>query len=121
MATPSLGKARRRWKSTWPTCNAFWKLNIFSAPTLPVFLSGDTSFLNFGGGFVNGCRRCFYATPAPRRIPMKAVRLCRQTRLKAAEEVKHTGPDGYIAGMVPKLFGVSTRRNRLARVSEARR
>jgi len=45
----------------------------------------------------------------------------RQTRLKAAEEVEHAGPDGYIEGMIPKLIGETTRRNRPDRVSEARR
>src|SRR5260370_10487873 len=45
----------------------------------------------------------------------------RQTRLNAAEEVEHSGPDGYIESMVPKLLGETTRRNRLDRVSEARR
>ncbi len=45
----------------------------------------------------------------------------RQTRLKAAEEVERAGPDGYIEGMIPKLLGETTRRNRLDRVSEARR
>jgi 3-oxoadipate enol-lactonase len=66
------------------------------------------------------------------RERMQALLLCdtraqadtdegRQTRLKAAEEVEHLGPDGYIESMVPKLLGETTRRNRLDRVSEARR
>jgi len=45
----------------------------------------------------------------------------RQTRLKAAEEVERSGPDGYIESMIPKLLGETTRRNRPDRVSEARR
>ena len=45
----------------------------------------------------------------------------RQTRLKAADEVERSGPDEYLEGMVPKLLGESTRRNRLDRVNEARR
>jgi len=45
----------------------------------------------------------------------------RQTRLKAAEEVERSGPDGYIEGMIPKLLGETTRRNRPDRVSEARK
>ena len=44
----------------------------------------------------------------------------RQTRLKAAEDVERSGPDEYLEGMVPKLLGETTRRNRPDRVSEAR-
>jgi len=45
----------------------------------------------------------------------------RQTRLKAAEDIERSGPDEYLDGMVPKLLGETTRRNRQDRVSEARR
>jgi pimeloyl-ACP methyl ester carboxylesterase len=45
----------------------------------------------------------------------------RQTRLRAADEVERSGSDEYLDSMVPKLLGETTRRNRLDRVSEARR
>src|SRR5260370_13943457 len=45
----------------------------------------------------------------------------RQPRVSGGEEVEDLGPDGYVESMVPKLLGETTRRNRLDRVSEARR
>jgi pimeloyl-ACP methyl ester carboxylesterase len=44
----------------------------------------------------------------------------RAMRLKAAADVETNGPDEYLDGMVPKLLGESTRRNRPDLVREAR-